>query len=194
MQTQLAEIIDSLDGAQARLRRLSDRISEQLWNAHPEPGGWSAADCVEHLNLTSRAYLPLLRDASVEARQLRADPVTHYRKSGLGWFIAMMVGPMRHVGKLKLMKVKTTQPFVPRGGQSRSELLSEFVTLQADMITIIRTDDGLPLDRVKIVSPFGGRMKYDAYSALVIVARHQHRHIDQAEAAATQTRLRSDAR
>jgi hypothetical protein len=42
----------------------------------------------------------------------------------------------------------------------------------------------LPLDRVKIVSPFGERMKYSAYSAIVVVARHQHRHIDQAEEAA----------
>jgi hypothetical protein len=44
----------------------------------------------------------------------------------------------------------------------------------------------LPIDDVKIVSPFGGRMKYGAYSAMVIVARHQHRHLEQAEAAARQ--------
>jgi hypothetical protein len=37
---------------------------------------------------------------------------------------------------------------------------------------------------VKIVSPFGGRMKYNAYSAFVIIARHEHRHIEQAEEAA----------
>jgi len=81
------------------------------------------------------------------------------------------------------VKIKTTPKFVPKGGQSRSQLLSEFVRLQADLITLIRSADELPLDRVKIVSPFGGRMKYNAYSAIVIVARHQHRHIDQAEEA-----------
>jgi hypothetical protein len=31
-------------------------------------------------------------------------------------------------------------------------------------------------------------MKYSAYSALLIVARHQHRHIQQAEEAAAETR------
>ena len=171
--------------AQSRVRRLSDSVSEDSWNRHPEPGGWSAADCVEHLNLTSRAYLPLFRDAIVEARQLRGGPVTQYRKDSLGWFMTQMIGPMRHIGKLRLMKIKTTPPFVPRGGQSRTELLSEFVRLQADMITQIRTADGLALDKIKIVSPFGGRVKYNAYSAIVIVARHQHRHIDQAERAAS---------
>ena len=81
-------------------------------------------------------------------------------------------------------RVKTLPPFVPKPGRSRSEILSDFVRLQAELAAVISSGDGLPLDGVKIVSPFGGRMKYSAYSALVIVARHQHRHIDQAEAAA----------
>jgi hypothetical protein len=42
----------------------------------------------------------------------------------------------------------------------------------------------LAIDGAKIVSPFGGRMKYNAYSALVIISRHQHRHLEQAEEAA----------
>jgi hypothetical protein len=50
-------------------------------------------------------------------------------------------------------------------------------------MSMIRSADGLPLDRVKIVSPFGRRMKYNAYSALVIIARHEQRHIQQAERA-----------
>lgn len=184
MQKQLATIVDSLEAAQARVRRLSDGVSEQAWSRRPASDEWSAADCVEHLNITSRAFVPLLRDANAEARQLRGDPVTHYKRDALGWFLSLMIGPMRHIGKLRLVKVKTLPPFVPKGGQSRNQLLSEFVRLQADLLTIVRAADGLPIDRVKIVSPFGGRMKYSAYSAMVVVARHEHRHIDQAEIAA----------
>ena len=184
MQKQLAAVIESLENAQGRLRRLTDKISEQAWSKRPGPGRWSAADCVEHLNITSRAYLPLFRDALVEARLLGGGPTPHYRNDALGWFMTMMIGPMRHIGKFRLVKIKTTPAFVPKGGQSRGELLSEFVTLQADIVTLTRVADGLPLDRVKILSPFGGRMKYNAYSGMVIVARHQHRHMDQAEEAA----------
>jgi hypothetical protein len=95
-----------------------------------------------------------------------------------------MIGPMRHVGKLRVVPVKTTPEFVPKYGRSRKEILADFVRLQAELAAVIRSGDRLPLDRVKIVSPFGGRMKYSAYSALVIIARHQHRHLDQAEEAA----------
>ena len=183
MQGQLAEVVESLESAQSELRSLTDKLSEKDWSRRPGPDRWSAAGCVEHLNLTSRAYLPLLRDATARAREIGGAPRKHYKRDSLGWFMSMMIGPLHHIGKFKLGRVKTAPPFVPKGGQSRSQLLSEFVRLQADLVTIVRSADGLPLDAVKIVSPFGGRMKYSAYSALVIVARHQHRHIEQAEEA-----------
>jgi hypothetical protein len=185
MQQQLAAVVESLDSAQSRLRRLSDKISDGVWKKRPEPNRWSAADCVEHLNLTSRAYLPLLRDATARAREIGGDPRDHYRRDPLGWFMSMMIGPLRHLGKFKVGKIKTTPPFVPKGGKSPNQLVSEFVRLHADLVSLIWSSDGLPLDGVNIVSPFGGRMKYNAYSALVIVARHEHRHIDQAEEAAS---------
>lgn len=97
--------------------------------------------------------------------------------------MSMMVGPIRHLGKFRIVPVKTTPGFVPEPARSRTEILSDFVRLQVELAALIRSGDQLPLDQVKIVSPFGGRMKYSAYSALVIVARHQHRHIDQAEEA-----------
>jgi hypothetical protein len=92
-----------------------------------------------------------------------------------------MIGPIRGLGKLRMPRIKTLPAFVPKAGRSPNVILSEFVRLQAELAALIRSGDGLPLDSVKIVSPFGGRMKYSAYSAIVIVARHQHRHIDQAE-------------
>jgi hypothetical protein len=183
MQEQLAAVIDGLESAQSRLRRLSDPLSEEKWNRKPAADRWSAAECVEHLNLTSRAYLPLLRDALAETRLRRTPAPKRYERDGLGWFLAMMIGPMRHIGKFRLGKVKTTEDFVPHPKGGRTEILSEFVRLQSELISLARNAEGLAIDRVKIVSPFGGKMKYNAYSAFVIIPRHQHRHIQQAEEA-----------
>ena len=184
MQKQLRAITDSLESAQSRLRRLADKISDKDWKKRPGPNRWSAAECVEHLNLTSKAYVPLLRDAISRARKSSNPPRKHYRRDPLGWFMSMMIGPLRRVGRLGMPRIKTAPAFVPKPGRSKSEILSDFVRLQAELSALIRSGDGLPLDDVKIVSPFGGRMKYSAYSALIIVARHQDRHIDQAEEAA----------
>jgi len=186
LQKQLADVVQSLESAQSRLRRLTDTLQESDWNRKPAPNRWSAAECVEHLNLTSRAYIPLLRDAVAKAGEVRHTPTTHYHHDALGWFLSKMFGPLRHLGKLRLVRVKTTPAFEPKASRSRTEILSDFVRLQAELISLVRSADGLPIDDVKIVSPFGGRMKYGAYSALVIVSRHQHRHLEQAEEAAHQ--------
>jgi hypothetical protein len=182
MQKQLAEVVESLESAQSRLRGLADRISATAWNRHPAPDAWSAGDCVEHLNLTSRAYVPLLRDAIAEARLKRGTPPTRYHKDLPGRVMAFMMRPMKHIGRFKLGRVKTTGPFTPRGGETREELLSDFVRLQSELITLIASADGLPIDQVKIQSPFG-KMRYNAYSALEIITQHEHRHLQQAEEA-----------
>jgi hypothetical protein len=187
MQQQLSGLIDSLNGAQARLRTLTDKLPEAAWNRRPAPERWSAAQCIEHLNLTSRAFLPLLRDAVAEARLSRQSHKARYRRDPLGWFMSNMMGPLRHVGKFRVMRVKTLPPFVPKLNHSRTEILSDFVTLNAELVSLLRSADGFPIDEVKIVSPFGGRMKYNTYSAFVIVTRHEHRHIQQAEEAAERT-------
>lgn len=184
MQVQLAGIIESLKSAQSRLRRLTDTLPEPDWNKRPAPDRWSAAECVEHLNLTSRAYLPLLRDAFASAKEIRRSPKKHYRRDALGWLMSAMIGPLRHLGKFRVPRVKTTPAFVPKLGRSRTEILSDFVRLQGELISLIQSADGLAIDEVKIVSPFGGRMTYSAYSALDIISRHEHRRLEQAEEAA----------
>jgi HAMP domain-containing protein len=183
MQKQLAALVRSLESAQGKLRSLADAVTEGDWSKRPKPQAWSAADCVEHLNLTSRAYVPLVTDAVSRARLMNAPPTDSYHLDFAGRAMAFMMRPLKHVGKFKIGKVKTTGPFTPRGGQSREQLLSDFVRLQSELISLIRSADGLPIDRVKIQSPFG-RMRYNAYSALEIVAQHEHRHLQQAEEAA----------
>ena len=183
MQKQLAALVASLESAQGKLRSLADKVSDSNWSKKPEPQRWSAADCVEHLNMTSRAYVPLLREAVNRARLMNTPPTDSYHTDFAGRVMAFMMRPLKHIGKFKIGKVKTTGPFTPRGGQSREQLLSDFVRLQSDLISLIRSADGLPIDRVKVQSPFG-RMRYNAYSALEIVAQHEHRHLQQAEEAA----------
>ena len=133
--------------------------------------------------MTSRAYVPLVRTAIDEARAMRTGHSGQYHMDVPGRMLAFMMRPMKHIGRFKLGRVKTTGPFTPRRGQTREQLLSDFVRLQSDLIGLIRSADGLPIDRVKIQSPFG-RMRYNAYSALEIVAQHEHRHLQQAEEAA----------
>ncbi len=48
----------------------------------------------------------------------------------------------------------------------------------------IQEREGLALDQYLIASPFAKNMRYNLYSALVLIAVHERRHLWQAERAA----------
>ena len=135
------------------------------------------AECVAHLNLTSSAYLPLLAEGIARARQIAARAPGRYRRDPVGWLLWKTSGPPVR------FRVKTTAAFVPTCSHSPRELISEFDRLQAQQIDCVRNADRLPIGLIRITSPFDARVKYNLYSCLTILPRHQHRHLWQAEQA-----------
>lgn len=179
MQAQLEAIVEDFESAQQKLGELVAVWSDEQWISSSDPTRWSAAQCVQHLNLTSRAFIPIIREALEKCRALDGKPPVRYRLDFTGWIIWRMSGPTRGFGR-----VRTTTPFVPLRDLPRAHVLGEFAKRQQEQIKCVRDADGLPLAKVKIASPFNSRIHYSAYSALSILPRHQHRHIRQAEAAA----------
>jgi hypothetical protein len=150
-------------------------------------------ECIVHLNLTSAAFLPILGDALAEGRRLDAPAPPRYRRDLVGWLLWGIMGPPVR------LRVKTTAPFVPGGpgdpsdpgrapvGRDRRSddrpqgVVRTFARLQNEQIACVESADGLPLGRIMIRSPFNARVKYNVYSCLTILPRHQHRHLWQAE-------------
>jgi hypothetical protein len=172
---QLEAIRAEFASAQDRLSRLAQSIPGAVWNRRPDPAQWSIAECVEHLNLTAQAYLPLLRDALDRARRLSGSAPRRYRRDPIGWMLWRTQGPPVR------RRMKTIPRFNPGSQRPPTELMAEFVRLQDAQISCVRAADGLRLGQVWIRSPFDSRIRYNAYSCLTILPRHQHRHLWQAE-------------
>lgn len=178
MHPQLALIVTDLESAAERVRQLDASLPYHAWSARSAPGRWSAAECVAHLNLTSEALLPLVRDALRDARNRHEPTPSRYRRNALGWLAWKIVAPEGG------LKTKTIAAFVPTPAPPVDILVSNFIQLQQEIISCVREGNGLALERVKVRSPFHGRMVYNVYAALTLVPRHQHRHLRQAEQAA----------
>lgn len=178
MNRELEAIVEGFEAAGQRLQALASRLTSDTWTRRPAPERWSPLECVAHLNLTSSAFMPLLRDGLVRARGSKRPPPGRYRRDIRGWLIWYAV---RVPGRFK---ARTTAPFVPAADRPPAEIVAEFLRLQADQIACVRESSGLAIDRVPIVSPFNPRLKYSMYSALMILPAHQHRHLWQAEEAA----------
>ena len=82
------------------------------------------------------------------------------------------------------LKTNTIPAFVPTKAEPPERLIGEFDRLQNELLSCVEAADGLPIDRVKVTSPFDARVRYNLYAVLTLVPRHQHRHLVQAERAA----------
>jgi hypothetical protein len=175
MHSQLRTITAEFDSAQVRLHELVRRVPEPHWYQRPEPDRWSMSECVAHLNLTSEASVPLLQAAIEQGRSSGRSAPARYHRDPVGWLLWRTQGPpVRH-------RVKTTAPFIPRGGLPLDRLVAEFDRWQQVLVACVGAADGLDLGRLWIRSPFNRRIRYNAYACLSILPRHQHRHLWQAE-------------
>jgi hypothetical protein len=173
----LTELETEINDATARARDLVDAIDGRIFTIRPHPNSWSAAECLAHLSLTTESFLPLLQSAIEDGKKRKVTTSKPPKMDLIGrlmrWFLEP---PMRS-------RVKTTAPFVPRSTRAKSEAFAEFASLQNRLLAILGDTEGLDLTKLKIVSPFDKRMKYNLYSAVRIVAAHERRHIWQAEQA-----------
>lgn len=178
MDAQLSAVVQDLQTVEQRLRQLHNWLPREAWSQPPTPGRWSPVECVAHLNLTSRAMLPLLRDALSKATRSPIGPPLRYRRDIRGWLIWKLIAPANG------LRTRTIRAFVPSGDESPDTVMAEFSRLQSEIIACVRAADGLPIDCVMVRSPFDGRVKCNLYAALTLIPRHQQRHALQAERAA----------
>lgn len=177
MHEQLASIKADLESILAEVRRFESEYPVEAWSRRPAEASWSATECIAHLNLTTVGYLPRIDAALGRARQLGGRMRRRMRMDPVGWLIWRAVRPATR------MKTRTSAPFEPVAARDRGEVVAEFARLKAEQISCIEAADGLPLHRVRIESPFAKGLTYSVYSALMIAAAHERRHLAQAERA-----------
>jgi hypothetical protein len=183
MNEQLYEIIDDFKRAQERMHALSRVVPDDEWGIRAEPGRWSVSENVEHLNMFSEVYIPMLTTHLEEARGLTREPGftplndrTRYRRGFVGWVLWRMMPP-----PVRYSKVPAIAAFVPNAIAPAPQVRARFDRLQLQLVGLAASADGLPLDKVTMTSPVNPRIRYNLFAALGIIPRHQHRHLWQAE-------------
>jgi hypothetical protein len=173
----IEDVEKELNAAMQRAWTLVSSTEPRLFTVRPHPAAWSAAECLAHLSLSSESFIPIIRQAIDDGRTRgitsKKNPKMDVFGKVLKWFLEP---PIRK-------KIKTGAPFVPRSVRAKAEAFGEFSALQSKLVDLLEEARGLDLRRIKILSPFDKRVRYNLYSAFKIIAAHERRHLWQAEQA-----------
>lgn len=150
-------------------------LTEGQFTWQPAPGAWSIAQCVEHLNVTARLYLPVLDKGIADAirRGLYAEGPFSYN-----WIGRFVVRSMEPPARLKM---KTPKSFLPPPSRARQEIMAAFRAYQVQFIDRLRQANGLDLSRARVHSPVSPWIRLPLGSGFALMAAHERRHLWQAE-------------
>ncbi|MEW5974770.1 MAG: DinB family protein [Acidobacteriota bacterium] len=172
---QLNDLQDQLKAAASRAEQLAGGLSGTQLEHRPLRDRWSIAECLKHLTLTSRAYLPIIDCAIEEARLSGLLGGGPFRMDWMGRVLKWVVEPPVRI------RVRTKAEFHPPETALSVRALPEFLETQEQLLRALQRVNGIALDRIQVISPFDPRVHYNLFSCFHLLAAHQRRHLWQAE-------------
>ena len=149
-------------------------LSEEQFTWRPAPGSWSVAECIDHLNVTARLFLPQLDESIAEATRRGLYGEGPFDHDFVGrFFVRTMEPPAR-------LKIKAPTSFQP-AQRSRSEIMAAFRGYQVQFVDRLRQASGLDLRRAKVHSPASTWIRMSLNSGFALMCAHERRHLWQAQ-------------
>jgi DinB family protein len=171
---QLTEIDAQVRANSERARGIVARVGESKLAIAPRPKSWSVAECLVHLNLTSKVYFPVWREAFADARDRQLFGDGPFKMDLWGKMLSCVEPPPK-------FRFPAPPNFQPLDIGPPDQVLASFLSHQDQLLAAVAGAKGLALDRMKITSPFARQVRYSVWSSLVVTAAHQRRHLWQAE-------------
>jgi hypothetical protein len=175
---QLADIAHQLNNCSQRAKHVFYGLTPEQLRQRASNGGWSIAECIAHLTLTTGEYLKLADSAFQNAPRGEGT----FKRDLVGRILAWTLEPPYR------MKSKTLPAYVP-GAEHVENALDDFTRSQQELIATLERANGIALDKVMVQSSFNPRIHYNLLSFFAILAAHQRRHLWQAEQMRKQLQL-----
>lgn len=145
----------------------------------PASGGWSAAECLWHLNSYGNYYLP-----EIEAGLSSGSPSTGtFTSTWLGAWFTRMMQPGAKTKKMKAFKGHTPPPEL-----DPLPVVAEFIQQQERLLLLLRKARAVNMNRIRIgisIMPWFKMKLGDVFQLLIV---HQERHLQQAARVANEHR------
>jgi hypothetical protein len=166
-------LFSEFEGADRRAESVAAGLSAEQINWPPRQGAWSIGQCLEHLRITNEVYLAAI-SAALEGRE--HAPVQEVRLGWLsGWFIGKFITP--NPGGTRARAPKKIEP----AGHVEASILETFLRSNEAARGVVRRASDYDVNHLRFKNPFIPLVRFTVGAGLEIVAKHQGRHLLQAE-------------
>ena len=147
-------------------------LSETQLNKQAADGGWSIAQCLDHLNSYGDYYLPQI-EKRMATSNLPSSPT--FTSSWLGNYFTDMLDPDK--GKRKMKAFKNYRPAVSLDGHA---VVAKFIQQQETLITLLRKSHYNNINRIWIPISISRFIKMKLGDTFRFLIAHNERHVRQA--------------
>jgi uncharacterized damage-inducible protein DinB len=159
---------------QATIQTFQNLTVDQLLK-QPVSGGWSAAQCFEHLNQYGHYYLPQIHKSLEGNTSLNSGDT--FKSTWLGSYFTKMMDP--DTGK---KKIKTFKEYVPKSELDAHAVIAEFIRQQETMLKYLHEAQSADLNR-RIPISLTKLIRLKLGDVFQFVIAHNARHVAQAKRA-----------
>lgn len=173
MNLDLERCAQDIKEARLRAQSLASNLLPSQLTTRPDPGMWSIAECLAHLNMTAATVQKLMAHGIERGKQ--------EKKFGSGPFSIgpkgrLMVWIAEPPPKFRIRAPKKVRP--PATIDDPLQVLPQFLHAQDEWELLMREQEGLNLAKIKVGQ---GAFRMRLAAALPWMMAHQRRHLLQAE-------------
>jgi hypothetical protein len=167
-------IESDLDQADARAVALARDLTAAELNWKPRPEVWSVGQCLEHLCLSNEVYVEPIIEA---LRAAPTGPVDEITPGWFGrWFIRSYIEPSAQTKRARAPRKAT-----PVAKEIEASILDRFIASNVAVRGLMARARNHDVNRVRFRNPYAPLIRFTVGTGLLIIARHNHRHLLQGE-------------
>jgi uncharacterized damage-inducible protein DinB len=155
---------------QTAITQFQNMREEDLLAPAPD-GGWSVAQCLDHLNGYGNYYFPLIQRKVTSGRERREE----YKPTWLGNYFTKMLDP--DTGK---KKIKAFKKHIPQRDLDARKVVADFIRQEEQFLQLIRQSKGLDLNKIMIPTSLTRLVRMNLGDTLRFLVAHTERHVRQA--------------
>ena len=157
-----------------RTLKIFSSLSEKQLNWKPGPDSWSVGECISHLIKSNALYLSKI-ESILTSNSSDSPKDFSYKQSFVGKMIAKGVDPAN------VRKSKTFKVFLPDASDIQKSIIVDYATSSNKFIGLADKLRHLDLTKIKLSSPVNKILRMNLGDPLIIIPKHDERHLNQAE-------------